>query len=174
MLIISLKELGARSVKNDSLDKHSISQVESELNITFTDGYKSVLKSFDNSIIFDHGAVYKPVQNSPVDTSDGFQSLELLYGLHGDSNLVDKNRMYKEQIPEDCVVIGESIGGSQICLSRSSGKVYFWFHEAEFEDNSLFEIAPIVDDFIKGLVRDEMLDSGKREVDESGSFLDFN
>lgn len=173
MLIESLKKLGARSVKNNSLNKRAVFQVESELNITFTDGYKSVLSGFDNSIVFDHGAMYKPVQNSPVDTLEGFQSLEMLYGLQGDSNLVDKNRMYKGQIPEDFIVIGESIGGNQICLSRSSGKVYFWFHEAEFEDNSLFEVAPIVDDFIKGLVRDEMLDSGNREVDESGSFLDF-
>ncbi|WP_421849475.1 SMI1/KNR4 family protein [Marinomonas sp.] len=172
MLIENLKKLGARSLENDSLDKGSISQVESELNITFTDGYESVLKSFDNSIVFDHGTIYKPVQNSPVDTSDGYQSLEMLYGLQGASNLVDKNKMYKDQIPEDCVVIGESIGGSQICLSRSSGKVYFWFHEAEFDDSSLFEISPVVDDFIKRLVRDEIV-AGNRDVDESGSFLDF-
>ena len=173
MLVESLIELGARALEEDSRNKCSISQVESDLNVTFTDAYKSVLKGFDSSIVFDYGAVYKPAQKSPVDTYDGFQSLEILYGLQGDSNLVNKNKMYKEQIPDDFVVIGESIGGSQMCISRRSGKIYFWFHEAEFEDNSLFEIAESVDDFIKGLVRDDMNNSGKREIDESGSFLDF-
>ncbi|WP_160154007.1 SMI1/KNR4 family protein [Microbulbifer sp. ALW1] len=173
MLIESLKSLGARSLKDGSQDKLSISQVESELNVKFSDSYRSVLESYENSIVFDHGAIYKPVEKSPVDNTDGFQSLEMLYGLQGDSNLVSRNKMYKGQIPKECVVIGESVGGNQVCLSRASGKVYFWFHEAEIEDHSLFEVAESVNNFIEGLLPDDMQNSDKREIDESGSFLDF-
>lgn len=173
MLLERLNDLGARSLKEASQDKFSMSQVESELNIRFTDGYKSVLKSFSGPILFDHGAAYKSVQKSPVDNADSSQSLEVLYRLQGDSNLVYKNKMYKDQIPEGYVVIGESVGGNKICISRSSGKVYFWFHEAELRDNSLFEVSSSVDNFIENILRDDMQFSDKREIEEPGSFLDL-
>lgn len=173
MFIEKLKNLGATSLNDKSTETYSISKVISELNTPFPDEYLSLLKSFDSSIVFEHGAIFKPKQNSPVDNSDGFQSLEMLYGLKGGSNLIKKNEMYKDQIPKGHVVIGESIGGSQICVSRASGKVYFWFHEAEFESNSLFEIADNIDDFLTGIERDDVQTSGRREIDESGSFLDF-
>lgn len=169
----NFKNLGARALNAGSAEQCTFAQIDSELNIRFTDKYQSLLKNLKGSIVFDSGAVFKPKQKSPVDTIDGFQSLEMLYGLQGDSNLIYKNKMYNEQVPEGYVVIGESIGGNQICISREDGKVYFWFHEAEVEDNSLFEIACNVDDFLEGLLNDNAQPSDKREVDESNSFLDF-
>lgn len=169
----NFKDLGARALKAESAEQCTFAQIDSELNIRFTDKYQSLLKSFNDSIVFDSGAIFKPKKKSPVDTIDGFQSLEMLYGLQGDSNLINKNKMYNGQVPEGYVVIGESIGGNQICLSCEDGKVYFWFHEAEVEGDSLFEIASNIDDFLEGLFNDNAQPSNKREVDESSSFLGF-
>jgi hypothetical protein len=169
-----IQSLGGRSVVKDSSQRCSIEELESTLNIHyFSDEYKELLTDYSGSILFDKGAIYRPKRNSPVDSSNGYQSLEMLYGLKGDSNLSKRNAMYKDQIPLGYLVIGESVGGNQICISKENGKIYFWFHESETESESLYEIADSVDVFLHSLVADNDVTPSEREIDETGSYLDF-
>jgi hypothetical protein len=168
-----LKSLGARELKEPSTEKFDLAKLEVELGITISGEYASLLEAYNGSIVFDNGAIFRPKQKSPVDSDDGYQSLEMLYGLQGDSNLLKRNQMYRDQIPSGFVTIGESVGGNQICLSSNNGKVYFWFHEAKTEEESLFEIADSIEIFLKSLKKDDGLTQATREIDQSGSFLDF-
>ncbi|MGL5680457.1 MAG: SMI1/KNR4 family protein [Plesiomonas shigelloides] len=173
MLTMKLNELGAKNLPSDCPDRFSIEKIEIELKVKLAPLHKEILLRFCDSIVFEYGAKYKPIQRTPVDTADGFQGLEILYGLKGSQNLVAINNIYKGQVPDDFIVIGGSVGGNQICISRSSGDVYFWFHEAEFDDECMFEISKCIDDFIYGLIPDDNQWSNIREIDESNSFLDF-
>lgn len=168
-----LKNLGARALKDDSIEQCSYEQVRSELGIRLPDDYVSLLNNYNGSIVFDNGAMFKPKQKTPIDSENGFQSLEILYGLSGKDNLIKKNVMYKDQIPAGFVIIGESIGGSQVCMSSAGGGIYFWFHESETDDGSLFVVSDSLNSFINSLIIDDMQGQNKREVDDSGSFLDF-
>lgn len=167
-------KLGAKVLEEESSEEYSVNQIVSELNIQFSDEYVALLDYFNGSIVFNNGAIYRPNIKSPVDSVDGFQSLDILYGLRGNFNLIKKNRVYREQIPIGLVVIGESIGGNQICISCDDGKIYFWYHEAEMENTTLFEIAASIDDFLLGLLCDDASTSNNnREIDESDSYLNF-
>lgn len=168
-----IQSLGGRPIDEDSSQRCSMEELESKLDMhCFSNEYKKLLGSFGGSIVFDKGAIYKPKRNSPVDSSAGYQSLEILYGLIGDSNLLKRNAMYNEQIPSGYIVIGESVGGNQICASNVTGKIYFWFHESEKNSESLYEIADDMNVFLLSLIADDMAPSD-REIDETGSFLDF-
>lgn len=168
-----LQSLGGRPINEESSQRYSMEELESKLDMHyFSDEYKELLSSFGGSIVFDKGAIYKPKRNSPVDSGTGYQSLEMLYGLIGDSNLLKRNAMYSDQIPPGYLVIGESVGGNQICVSNLTGKIYFWFHESETDSESLYEIQDSMDVFLSSLIADNMNPSD-REIDEAGSFLDF-
>ena len=170
-----MQKLKARVIKDAPREKYSTDFIEIELGVKFSDEYSALLNHYDGSIVFDNGAIYRPLQLSPVDNKHGFQILEILYGLSGESNLLKRNQMYHDQIPAEYVVIGESVGGNQICLSKQNEKVYFWHHEALTDDTSLFEIAADINSFILSLEKDDKdhNNDSKREIDESGSFLDF-
>ncbi len=172
-MITFLSKLGTRTLKEDFSDQCSYEQIRSELSISLPNEYVSVLKFYSGSIVFDNGAAFKPKQKTPVDSSNNFQSLEVLYGLSGDSNLIKINKMYKDQIPAGFITIGEAVGGNQICISINGGGIYFWFHEAKYSDESLFLVSNSLDDFINSLMVDDPQLECTRDIDDSESFLDF-
>ncbi|MBB3059784.1 SMI1/KNR4 family protein [Microbulbifer rhizosphaerae] len=170
---ITFDGLGARELLESSKKTFAIENVQSELDFKFPPEYSTVLEEFKGPIVFNNGATFKPIQETPVDSENGFLSLEILYGLRGNSNLIDKNNMYNEQIPSNLITIGESSGGDQICLSCKTGKVYFWYHEAKTEEYSAYEISNNIIEFFSSLKKDDEQHEIKKDIDESGSFLEF-
>lgn len=169
-----MKMLGARVLEdNDSDLSLDLTSVEVQLGVNFSDQYRRLLQEYEGSIVFDNGAQYKPAIKSPVDYKDGHQTIEILYGLSGKSNIVNKNKMYGKQLPLNIITIGESSGGNQICLSIKDGKTFFWHHEAITDDSSLYKIADDLDALIANLKPDNSGRSNDREIDESGTFFDF-
>jgi hypothetical protein len=173
MLAKLIDNLGARALVDGDTEGYELQEIERELGIELSENYRQLLNKFKSSTVFDQGAVYKPSEKSPVDDSEGLQSLEMLYGLAGESNLIARNRMYRTQLPKPFVTIGESVGGNQICLSKEDGRIYFWHHEAMTDDTSSFLIADGLDEFILSLKPESATVSPKLEIDESKSFLNF-
>ncbi len=172
-----LSKLGARSLKKSEIPDidSKLEEIESFFNIKFSETHKSILKKFGNAIVFDEGAKYKPKVNSPLDDSEGFQNIEVLYGISdNDNGLINKNKMYSEQLPPSIITIGEAPGGNQVCINKDNGKVLFWHHEADNEENMLFEIAPSFDEFISQLKPDNESQSiNSSAIEESESWLDI-
>jgi hypothetical protein len=169
-----LSSIGARVLKESKRNRNicDLDATLSELGIDFSKEYKNLLKLYEGSIVFEKGAKYKPDIISPLADQNGFQSLEMLYGLSGEYNLIKRNKMYRQQIPSNMTVIGEGVGGDQICISKDDGKIYYWHHEAITENRSTFEISSNLDDFIFSLEEDND-SSHKKRINESESFFDF-
>jgi hypothetical protein len=167
-----MKELSPCNANDEPLEMVDICDIEEKLNYKFPSSYRDFLIEMKGSIMFNNGAIYKPIVNSPVDDRDGNQSLDILYGLTGHSNLVEINNMYSDQIPDEYVAIGGSSGGNLICLNKNDEQIYFWHHEALYDDEMFFKIANNIDEFINGLKKDDS-EVNLTGVIESESFLDF-
>lgn len=172
-----LKQLGAHVLQVDEVlnTENELKKIESALNIEFSETHKSILNEFGGAVVFNEGAKYKPKIQSPVDDSQEFQNIEVLYGVLDDDNgLISRNRMYSRQLPPSVITIGEAPGGNQICIDRKDGRILFWYHEAENEHKMLFEITPSFDEFLSQLEPDnESQPSTSSGIDESESWLDL-
>lgn len=168
-----LKQLQAR-VLNESGSPQTLSEVETTLSFSFTGYLREVLKKYEGPVVFDNGAKFKPNEKTPVDDELGYQSIEVLYGLSsGDNGILEKYKMYKDQIPDGFISIGEAPGGNQICIEIQSLKVFFWHHESIADSESLYEIASNFDEFFSRLEPDDSQVVEPKGVNESESFLDF-
>jgi SMI1-KNR4 cell-wall len=102
--------------------------------------------------MFQMGAKFKPKQRTFLEDSEGFHSLEILYGAADDDyGLRENNSTYRDQIGLTLVVIGESPGGNQICFEKKTGRILFWHHEAPIDEESIFEIATDFSEFVRKL-----------------------
>ena len=167
-----MKKLASSYFDDNLIGKKSIDDVEKILNYKFPNNYRKFLNEIKMSVMFDNGAMYRPLVSSPVDAKDGTQSLEMLYGLDGRYNLVEMNQMYDSQLPDNYITIGESAGGNLICLGKVDGSIYFWYHEALYEDDMFFKIDESIDRFILNLKKDDK-EVSLTGVIESESFLNF-
>lgn len=172
-----LNKLGAHVLKGDKTpnNENELKKIESFLKIELSETHKSILNNYGGAIVFDEGAKYKPKTQSPVDDPQGFQNIEVFYGVLDDDNgLLNQNKMYSRQLPSTVITIGEAPGGNQICINRQDGRVLFWHHEAESEDKTLFEIAPSFDEFFSQLEPDNgSQPSVSSGIDDSESWLDI-
>ncbi len=129
----------------------SLNTIENELQTRLPKTLVSILTKMGGGIYF--SAKYKPDVRSPLSDSEGYNSLDFLYGLTDDDNgVLAKNRTYgREQIPDTYITVGESSGGDQLCIEKNSGKVYYWHHEALSEDKMFYLVASSFDDFLSRL-----------------------
>lgn len=145
-----IKELGAKGVLFKSVDNIVSEPINLSVELLELVGF------FKGSIVFERGAKFKTQKNIPVRDSEGFIDLDIIYGLNNDeNNIFLKNKTYKYQIAEDLYVFGESGSGDQYCLSKKTGQVYYWYHEAKFENETTFLIAQTFEGFISGLCPDD-------------------
>ncbi|GAA4805545.1 SMI1/KNR4 family protein [Lysobacter hankyongensis] len=150
-------------------------QTERDLDIELPQSLRQILLQYAAPVVFAHGARFRPDTLCGVEGRDGHLTLLTLYGPGaGDSGLLAMNRMYSDQVPPLMAVIGESPGGNQLCIERTSGRIYFWNHEAEHDEAALTAVAESFDAFRERLVADEGISEGTTpKIDESKSFLDF-
>jgi hypothetical protein len=175
MLYAKLLELGCKELPSTlTEDAYSLSELSLLLSVDFPPILKELYSLHARTMIFEKGAVFKPVEATPVDDTEGFQELEILYGLNkGPTGLFQKNKMYSQQFPEGFLTIGGAPGGNQICMHRKNPKVSFFYHEAQIEGTAFYEIAETLETFLQHLTCD--IDRGKISA-RSGivkSVLDF-
>lgn len=133
-----------------------IVDVDQEYNIELPTELSELLNYFQGSIVFTRGAKFKSGTKIPVADRDGYVDVDIFYGLRHDSNNIFlKNNLYKDRIGETLCTFGESGSGDQYCFEKKTGKIYYWHHEAKYEDETKFLIAPNLKYFIKNLIADE-------------------
>lgn len=112
-----------------------VSQVEQSLKVKLPAEYREFLLS-------NNGAFVEP-NVFEFDTEDGHNSSSLswLYGLKNgdDDDVIEINRFREGRLPNRFLAIGTDPGGNAICISckddESFGKIYFWDHEKEADED---------------------------------------
>lgn len=147
------KELGAHSLKAEKCDVNNY-----KYKSFLSSDHLKILKKYNNySVSFEKGAIFIIEGNSypPICDDDKSISLDLLYGLNNDENSIaerNKNltKIYLEL--DDYIFIGESLGGDQICLKKKTGEIYYFYHEAEYEDEELYFLTSNFSIFVEKLL----------------------
>ncbi|VFS51564.1 SMI1/KNR4 family protein [Budvicia aquatica] len=122
--------------------------------------HKKLLREHDGAITFTNGARFKIKRNKrpQVSDSDGWVSVDFLFGLGTDTNSLSFNNMNKPEELEDVTIIGGVQSGDFICIKNDNGSVYYWYHESFNEDESLFYLSKDFSEFFNNLEPDEKLD----------------
>jgi len=167
----NLSQLGARVLGEKPSDlEQAIKSAEQIL--TVSDSYRDVLLTFGGAIVFGNGAKFTCDEQSPLNDKDGYQSLEVLYGLGNGKNSIEKKAaQYADELPASFVPIGEASGGNLICVD-GGGAVHLWDHESQRNEGT-WRIATSVDEFLKRLKPDDSGIGSTEGIIESESFLDF-
>ena len=169
-----INRLKARALGSQHTEAISISEFEQKIGVSFPVELLSLLNDIGDAVVFDRGAKFVPLEYSGREDTDGYLSIEVLYGgISGVNGLCDRYSMLKDQIPLGLIAIGEAPGGDQICLEQASLKVIFWKHDVE-AGRSVTEIAKSITSFFESLEPDTESDTSvHREIVEGESFLDF-
>lgn len=134
--------------------------------------YSKMLASVGGAIVFDRGAKIKSIETSPLDDRNGYQSIELIYGLgSGRHSILHQKNVYEGELPPFFVPIGEASGGNLICVGKS-GSVHLWDHESA-GNGGVWRIADTIEEFFERIEPDEQDDEGIDGIIHSKSSLDF-
>ncbi|WP_025122862.1 MULTISPECIES: SMI1/KNR4 family protein [unclassified Serratia (in: enterobacteria)] len=148
-----------------------------DLNDVFSEDYLSLLKKYNGGVFFENGAKYS-INNSIPNISLGYIDVIFLYGLSDDDNgLLYRISMYSSNIPSGYYPLGESSGGDQVCINIKTGEIYFWWHEAPTDPESLYFLSKNIESFIDRLTPiegyEEDLDNTIDKIDTSKTWLGF-
>ncbi len=166
-----ISKLGAKLLGQKSNDLEEAIK-SAERVVPMTPNYREILLEFGGAIWFDHGARYKPHTPNPFTKKDGYNNLEILFGLGNDKNSIEqKASQYKDELPPSFVPIGESSGGNLVCVN-SDASVHLWDHESQRNEGT-WRIAASIDEFLKRLEPDDSGIGSTEGIIESESFLDF-
>jgi hypothetical protein len=122
--------------------------------LPMSDRYRELLVRFGGAIMFENGAKFIPDERSPLDGKDGYQSLDILYGLGSGRDSIERYAAtYEGEVPPSFVPIGGAPGGNQICMD-SQGAIYLWDHESN-RDEGFWRIAASMDAFLDRLEPDD-------------------
>ncbi len=171
MFANKMKQLGARpSGRTVGSAGDSLRQIEAVMPVS--KDYRALLSEFNGPVVFDKGAKFTSDEPSPLNDSEGYQGLEVLYGLGtGKDTVLGQLARYRDSLPPGVVPVGEAPGGNLVCVDKS-GVVLFWDHESPI-DGKLWRVAAALDDFINTLTPDDDAVGPTDGVVESESFLDF-
>lgn len=134
--------------------------------------YRELLLTFGGAVVFDNGAKFTSDEKSPLNDKDGYQSLEVLYGVgNGKNSIEQKTAQYAGELPTSFVPIGESSGGNLICVD-GDGAVHLWDHESQRNERT-WRIATSIDEFVSRLEPEDSKSGSTEGIIESESFLDF-
>ncbi|MFV8847337.1 SMI1/KNR4 family protein [Serratia fonticola] len=150
---------------------------EIDINGIFPKKYLKLLKKYTGGIFFENGAKYAIDTNIP-NISLGYIDVIFLYGISDDDNgLAYRINMYSSNIPSEYYPLGESSGGDQVCINKKTGEIFFWWHEAQTDSESLYFLSSNIESFIDGLTpiegSEEEPDNIIDKVDTSKTWLDF-
>ena len=144
-----------------------------ERTIPLSDSYRQVLLTFGGAIYFYKIVVFKSDEPSPLNDKDGYQALDILYGLgNGENSIEQKIEQYEGELPPSFAPIGEAPGGNLICMN-DAGAVYLWDHESPRGGKEVWRIAESMDDFLGRLKLDNSPPVNTDGIIESESWLDI-
>jgi len=103
-------------------------------------------------------------------------ALDAFFGLHEGRKTEQLDRamnVYDERVPPDLIPIAHDPYGNNICIGwkgQRAGKIYFWDHEDELDENgefvqdyrNVYLIADSLQEFLDGLTTSEELDKRPR------------
>lgn len=173
MSIAKMTELGAR-VFGEQTENAAIELRVIEALMPIPATYQEILTEFRGAVVFEGGARFATDEVSPLNDKDGFQDLEIIFGLgRGKHSILHEMERYEEQLPPSFVPIGGAPGGDLICVDKH-GAVYLWDHESNVGEGC-WRVSPSVDEFFKKLEPDDSArDVGNPDgIVESESYLDF-
>lgn len=167
-----LLSLGATPLHKNSTKKLKISEIENKFNFKLPSELKELYSLFTSSVIFESGAKIKPIQAAPFADNEGYQSVEILYGIDNqNNNILQQNIMYEELQQKGYFIFGASCGGDQLCLGKNDLKVYCWDHESSENEQEFYKVSTNLSSFFNALKADE--DEQAAKIDDTNSFLSF-
>lgn len=147
--------------------KEDLLNIHKSLSVEFPSELNELLLKFKGAIGFERGLKFRTDGECNLSDSKGLIGISLFYGINDDDfGILNVNKMYEDQIPESVIIIGDSNGGNQICIEKSTGKIQFWNHEGTPNIDDLFDIAPSFLAFLKKLEIDEGDEVNTDEVDD--------
>lgn len=146
---LHLKTLGIEPLKSDEfhgMPEHELIVLEQSLGVRFPASYRAFLMAYGASG-FKHGISYHPAIPLPAYLSpEGIGDISFFYGPKSDRyetySLAEMIRALAERMPENIIPIGGETGGNEICLGirgPETGKVYYWDHENEWDEEDYLE-----------------------------------
>ena len=133
--------------------------------------HKKLLKKFKVAVVFENGALFKSYESTPLTDEDGFDELDMLYGLSGKFTLDEQNQKNNRQgIADSYLIIGDAPGGDKICLCLETNNIYYWHHESPLSNN-MFKICDDFDQFWNRLHPSGAENSKIKGIIESESWL---
>ena len=136
-----------------AVDDLQIRRLEKGLGFRLPSQLRDAFKAFGAAIAFDADVTFVPLELSGMEDDEGELSVDMFYGpCPGEHGIEDANRIYRgEQVPSGFAVLAPSNFGDQICIEVSSGRIFFWHHEAERDDQILFLAAQSFDALLAAL-----------------------
>ncbi|MDQ0244738.1 hypothetical protein J2S09_002309 [Bacillus fengqiuensis] len=161
---MSFKEIESKlsefEIKKYSKRKHhkdEIETIEVEYKVEFPEDFKLFLLQYGTCTFNEDDIYYRSIEKNPWTPDDGFESVEIFYGLDKDEyDIRQMIQRYSEYIPGNLIPFAESPGGNQICIAvngNEKGKIYFWDHENRNGQKDLFLVAESFSDFINSFQR---------------------
>lgn len=137
--------------------------------------YLELIKPYNGRIFFKKGAVFSPLINPPIIDKD--ISIDFLYGnSNGEGGLNHNIKNSFNAIQNELFLsFGECPGGDKVCIEKTTGAVYYFWHDALTDDSRLFHLSDSLEDFIEQLHPEddeEKVDSKTRGT-PSKKLLDF-
>ena len=135
-----------------AVDDLRIRRLEKRLGFRLPSQLRDAFKAFGAAIAFDADVTFVPLELSGME-DEGELSIDMFYGpCPGEHGIEEANQMYRgEQVPPGFAVLGSSAFGDQLCIEVSSGRIFFWHHEAEREDRMLFLAAQSFEELLSAL-----------------------
>ena len=134
--------------QKDSISNEDILELENFIGLKFPQSYREHILRYNGGRCKPN--VYSFNENGESTESDLNVFLSLPNEL---KEYVLDYKINNTRIPESFLPIAEDSGGNLICIScegKDRGKIFFWDHEREGEDNIYF-IADSFDEFLNGL-----------------------
>ncbi|MFE4243479.1 SMI1/KNR4 family protein [Peribacillus butanolivorans] len=134
--------------ENPKISLQDIKQFEQEYDVTLSKQYVDFLLEYNGG--------YPQESSFKISDDEGESLVNKFYGI-GDmkSNLGKVFEVLEGEIPEDFVSIANDPGGNEILLGVSEeyqGKVYFWIHDIEPEDEiNMYILADSFAEFFNNL-----------------------
>ena len=154
-----MQTLGIIPLFGDSfkpLTDSEIQQLEEDFQLLFLPDYKWLLKRY-GSFGFNKWIEFEFLAKVPPYISDlniGHFSTFFGSGIDKDYLLFSLRfniELYRDMFLQDFIPIGDDGSGDIICMSLTEdniGSIYYWYHEAEEDDKTLYLIAESLRDFL--------------------------
>ena len=154
-----MQELGITPKIENSfkpLTDSEIKKLEEDFEVLFPDNYKWLLKRY-GAFGFDKWIEFEFLSEVPPYISDlGIGHVSKFFGseTHQDHLTLTLRwniESYRDMFLQDFIPIAGDSSGDIICMSlvgENFGAIYYWYHEAEEDDKTLYLIAESLRDFL--------------------------